>query len=383
MHDCPDNTENTDGLDPAEQTRYARHLILPLFGETGQQRLKNARVLFVGAGGLGCAPALYLAAAGVGTIGLADDDVVAESNLQRQVLYTTADIGRPKVEAARERLLALNPHIKVLTHPHRLTAANALEVMRAYDVIIDGTDNIPARYLINDAAFFLKKPWVYAGVHQFEGQCCVFAPDGPCYRCFFRDPPRPEDMPSCAEAGVIGVVPGQMGLMQANEVIKLLSGIGEPLTGRLLLYDALETRLREVRIKPDPACPLCGASPSITKLAETAWTCTADDSVPEVSVKEFKVIYDSGQPIFLLDVREESEHRVARIERACLIPLGRLAEQLEQIPRDKPVYCFCKLGGRSAKAVRLLRENGFDVVISLTGGIRAWSEQIDPDVPVY
>lgn len=383
MHENDERKSDFPALSATEKSRYARHLILPLIGEAGQQRLKAARVLFVGAGGLGSSPALYLAAAGVGTIGLADDDTVSESNLQRQVLYTTEDVGRPKVEAARARLQAMNPHIRINMHPERLTAANACTIMQDYDIIVDGTDNIPARYLINDAAHFLQRPWVYAGVHQFEGQCCVFGPGGPCYRCFFRDPPRPEEMPSCAEAGVIGVIPGQMGLLQANEVIKLVCGIGEPLTGRLLLFDALETRLREIRIKPDPECPLCGDRPSITKLGDYTWSCPDGDSPDELSMKEFKVIYDSGDPIFLLDVREVSEYEIARIEKASHIPLGQLAEQLHRVPRDIPVYCFCKLGGRSAKAVRLLRDNGFTDVTNLAGGIQAWSEHVDPDVPIY
>ncbi len=370
-------------LNNKEKARYARHLILPLVGAQGQQRLKQAKVLFVGAGGLGSSPAIYLAAAGVGTIGLIDDDTVSESNLQRQVLYGTGDIGRPKVEAAAERLQAMNPHIHVNGHPERLSAANAEAVFRLYDIIVDGTDNIPARYLINDAAFFLNKPWVYAGVHQFEGQCSLFAPGGPCYRCFFREPPPPEDMPSCAEAGVIGVIPGIMGLLQANEVIKWVCGIGETLKGRLLLFDALESRMREVRIKPDPECLLCGPRPSITEIKEYTWECPSEEPVPEVSVQEFKAVYDAGQGFFLVDVREPSEWGIARIEGAVHIPLAMLEDRAHEIPRNCPVYCYCKLGGRSAKAVRMLRGLGFDNVVGLAGGLQAWSEEIDPDVPQY
>lgn len=376
-----DDSQELPALDAAEKARYARHLILPLIGEDGQRRLKKARVLFVGAGGLGSAPAIYLAAAGVGTIGLIDADTVSESNLQRQVLYHTADIGRPKVEAARDRLLALNPHINVHIHHTRLTAANAREVLYGYDIIVDGTDNIPSRYLINDAAFFLNKPWIYAGVHQFEGQCSLFAPGGPCYRCFFREPPRPEDMPSCAEAGVIGVIPGWMGLTQANEVIKWICGVGESLQGRLLLFDALETRMREVRIKADPDCPLCATRPQITELREYSWHCTADESAAQTSVLEFRAVYERGEGFFLLDVREVSEWDITRIDGAVHIPLGTLPERIDDIPRHIPVYCYCAKGGRSAKAVDLLRAHGFTNVISLNGGLEAWYAHINPDRP--
>jgi molybdopterin/thiamine biosynthesis adenylyltransferase/rhodanese-related sulfurtransferase len=371
-----------------EKIRYARQTILPMIGEAGQTRLKAARVLFVGAGGLGSSPAIYLAAAGVGTIGLADPDMVSLSNLHRQVLHTTSDIDRPKVVSAREKLNAINPHTNIITYQEKINAENAQRILADYDLIMDGTDNLPSRYLINDACFFLKKHFIFAGVFQFEGQCSIFGPGGPCYRCFFREMPPPEEMPSCAEAGVFGVVPGMLGLLQANEAIKWICGIGEPLLGRLLIFDALSVHFREVRIRKDPQCPLCGTHPSIHSIQEYAWSCTADAQsaqahAGEVTVRELSRLREHQPDLYLLDVREQAEWDIARIDGAHLKPLGTLEENFQDIPKDRPVYCFCKAGGRSARAVKFLQSKGFAHAVNIKGGIQAWSEDIDPSVPQY
>ena len=371
-----------------EKIRYARQTILTMIGQAGQTRLENARVLMIGAGGLGSSPAIYLAAAGVGTIGLVDADTVSLSNLHRQILHFTSDIDKPKVVSAQEKLKQINPHVNIITHQERLTAGNALSIFADYDLVIDGTDNLPSRYLINDACFFLNKTFVFGGVYQFEGQCSVFGPNGPCYRCFFRELPPLDEMPSCAEAGVIGVVPGIIGLMQANEAIKWICRIGEPLLGRLLIFDALATRWREVKIKKDPTCPLCGAHPTIHKIEEYAWHCPTEApmtqrSIEEITVQELKQLRDQQPDLYLLDVREQVEWDMARIEGAHLKPLSVLEESFEDIPKDKPVYCFCKVGGRSAMVVKFLKSQGYANVVNVKGGIDAWSEEIDPAVPHY
>ncbi|MBI4309724.1 MAG: molybdopterin-synthase adenylyltransferase MoeB, partial [Candidatus Omnitrophica bacterium] len=363
-----------------EKIRYARQTILPAIGEAGQLRLKGARILMIGAGGLGSSPAIYLAAAGVGTIGLVDPDVVSLSNLHRQILYYTSDVDKPKVISAHEKLKQINPHVHIATHQQRLTAANAKALLADYDLTIDGTDNLPSRYLINDACFFLNKAFIFGGVHQFEGQCSIFGPGGPCYRCFFREMPPPEEMPSCAQAGVIGVVPGIIGLMQANEAIKWVCRIGEPLLGRLLIFDALSARWREVKIKKDPQCPLCGTHPTIHTLEEYVWHCstqeqTMDHPIEEITVQELKQLRDQGPGLYLLDVREQYEWDIARIEGAHLKPLSILEDNFEEIPKDKPVYCFCKMGGRSAMAAKFLKAQGYSHVVNVTGGIHAWSEE--------
>lgn len=365
-----------------EKIRYSRQTILPQVGQEGQTRLKNARVLLIGAGGLGSSPAIYLAAAGVGTIGLVDADTVSLSNLHRQVLHDTTDIDQPKVVSAEYKLKKINPHVNVITHPVRLTAANAQEIISGYDLILDGTDNLPSRYLINDACFFLGKHFIFGGVHQFEGQVSVFGPDGPCYRCLFREPPPPEEMPSCAEAGVIGVVPGIIGLMQANEAIKWICGIGDPLLGRLLLFDALAVRWHEIKIKKDPQCPLCGAQPQIKTLEDYQWAC-ADESIREITVRELNHQRDLQPDLYLLDVREQAEWDLARIEGAHLNPLSSLENNFEEIPKDRTVYCFCKAGNRSDKAIKFLKTQGYTDLVKVKGGIQAWSKEIDPTIPQY
>ena len=377
--------KTTDNFSPNEKIRYARQTILPMIGEAGQMRLKSARVLLIGAGGLGSSPADYLAAAGVGTIGLVDADTVSLSNLHRQILHYTSDIDKPKVVSAREKLQQLNPNIKIIMHQKRFDAENAESILAGYDLALDGTDNLPSRYLINDACFFQKKMFIFGGVHQFEGQLSVFGPDGPCYRCFFRELPPREEMPSCAEVGVLGVVPGIIGLMQANEAMKIICQIGEPLLGRLLIFDALSAHWRSVKIKKDPDCPLCGTHPTINTLKEYAWpSCTTAVPMPqEISVQELKKLRDRQPDLYLLDVREQMEWDIARIEGAHLKPLSALEKNFADIPKDRTVYCFCKVGGRSARAIEFLKSQGYASLVNVQGGLQAWSEQIDPTVPRY
>jgi adenylyltransferase/sulfurtransferase len=368
-----------------EKVRYARQTILPAIGEAGQKRLKAARVLFIGAGGLGSSPAIYLSTAGVCTIGLVDADTVSLSNLHRQILHYTSDVDKPKVVSASKKLQDINTHVHIIAYEERLNAENAKSIIADYDLVIDGTDNLPSRYLINDACFFLHKPFIFGGVHQFEGQCSVFGPGGPCYRCFFRELPPPEEMPSCAQAGVIGVVPGIIGLMQANEAIKWICKIGEPLLGRLLIFDALSVHWREVKIKKDPECPLCGTHPTIYTLQEYTWQCATKDKTmeDEITVQELKQQLDQQPDLYLLDVREQDEWDIAHIEGAHLKPLSTFKENWKDIPKDQPVYCFCHMGGRSAQAVRFLKTQGYSQVANVIGGIRAWSQEIDPSVAQY
>lgn len=372
--------------------RYRRHLTLPEFGLAAQQRLLSARVLLIGAGGLGCPTALYLAAAGVGTIGVVDDDVVDASNLQRQILYGSGDVGRPKVDVARERMLAQNPDVAVETFATRLSSENALGILDRYDVIVDGTDNFPTRYLSNDACVLLGRPNVYGSIFRFEGQASVFdARRGPCYRCLHPEPPPPGAVPSCAEGGVLGVLPGMIALVQATETIKVLTGIGEPLFGRLLLYDALAMRFEEFRLDKDPACPVCGSAPRITSLIDYEDFCgvPAHDRghapLREKSATEVAELRARGEAFLLLDVREPAEATRACIEGARLIPLGDLAERVEELAkwREGTVVVHCKSGGRSAKACATLAELGFRDVWNLTGGIEAWSLTVDPRVARY
>jgi molybdopterin/thiamine biosynthesis adenylyltransferase/rhodanese-related sulfurtransferase len=374
-----------DQFSQDEKIRYARQTILPMIGVTGQTRLKNARVLLVGAGGLGSSPSIYLAAAGVGTIGLIDNDIVSLSNLHRQILHYTSDINKPKVLSAAAKLKEINPSVGIVTHQERLTVENAQNIFKNYDLIIDGTDNLPSRYLINDACFFLKKNFIFAGVHQFEGQLSIFGVGGPCYRCLFREPPPPHEMPSCAEAGVIGVVPGIIGLMQANEAIKWICQIGETLLGRLLIFDALSARWRELKIKKDPECPLCGTHPTIKTLEETSWQCSAEakDPVEEITVQELKALRDKNSELYLLDVREQSEWDIAAIKGAHLKPMSILEKDFRDIPKDQTVYCFCKAGGRSAKAIEFLKSKGYSRLVKVKGGIQAWSQDIDSSILQY
>jgi adenylyltransferase/sulfurtransferase len=376
-----------------EVQRYSRHLIIPEVGVEGQQRLKKARVVCVGAGGLGSPSALYLAAAGVGTLGLVDFDVVDTSNLQRQVLYSTRDAGRRKLDAAAERLAGLNPSVNVVTHETSLSSANALDIFRDYDVVVDGADNFPTRYLVNDACVLLGIPNVYGSIFRFDGQASVFATKGgPCYRCLYPEPPPPGLVPSCAEGGVLGVLPGIIGTIQAAEAIKIVLGIGESLAGRLLTLDALTMQFRTLRLRRDPECPICGDHPTIKALIDyqqfcgiTPATTTASD-VPEVSVEELKAEIDAGRPLWILDVREPREWEICKLPGTTLIPLGELPKRLAEVPQgaDAPdIVVHCKMGGRSAKAVRLLRDHGITNARNLTGGILAWIDRIDPSQAKY
>jgi adenylyltransferase/sulfurtransferase len=374
-------------LSDRERSRYARHLSLPQVGLDGQRKLKGGRVLVVGAGGLGSPASLYLAAAGVGTIGLVDFDRVDESNLQRQVLYTQADIGLPKTDAAVSRLRATNPHINVVAHATRLQAANVADLFQPYDIVIDGTDNFATRYLVNDACVLLGKPNVYGSIFQFEGQMSVFATrGGPCYRCLHPDPPPPGLVPNCAEGGVLGVLPGIVGTVQAVEAIKLILGTGEPLIGRFLVFDALRMRFRELKLPRDPGCPVCGDTPSITTLRDYDEYCDGAAQRQEgdgVTVEELKARMDQKADFVLVDVREPFEHAICEIPGAQLIPLGELAERFTELPRDREVIIHCKTGMRSARAAHFLKGKGYQDVHNLEGGILAWIERIDPGLRRY
>jgi adenylyltransferase/sulfurtransferase len=378
-------------LERDEILRYSRHLIIPNVGLEGQRRLKHSRVLLVGAGGLGSPLALYLAAAGVGTLGLVDFDTVDLTNLQRQVLHGTKDVGRPKLESAQDRIRDVNPHVQVEPHATRLTSANALDIIREYDLVIDGTDNFPTRYLTNDACVLLGKPNVYGSIFRFEGQASVFATAaGPCYRCLFREPPPPGLVPSCAEGGVLGVLPGLIGTIQATEGIKLLLGIGEPLIGRLLLVDALTMQFRTMRLRKDPACPACGTR-ALRELIDYEQFCgitpdlAADGGagVPEIAPAELAARLRRGDDLDLIDVREPYEWDIARIEGARLVPLADLAGALRSLDSARDVVVHCRTGARSAKAVRQLHAAGFRRVWNLAGGIVRWSDDVDPAVPKY
>ena len=369
-----------------ETRRYSRHLLLPPVGPEGQRKLKAARVLLVGGGGLGSPAALYLAAAGIGTIGLVEFDAVSESNLQRQVLYGTADVGRPKLEAARERIADLNPLVQLEAHAARLSAQNALDIVRAYDVVLDGTDNFPTRYLVNDACVLTRRPYVYGSVFRFEGQASVFgAPDGPCYRCLFPEPPPPGAVPDCEEGGVLGVLPGLIGVIQATEVLKLVLGAGDALIGRLLLVDALRMQFRTLRLERDPECPACGTRTLQTLIDYEAFCGIrgGEDTVPEIAPHELAARFAAGDRPLLLDVREPREWELARIEGARLVPLGTLAGAIPSLDREAEIVVMCKSGVRSANAARQLRDAGFRRVLNLAGGIKRWSADVDPRVPTY
>jgi sulfur-carrier protein adenylyltransferase/sulfurtransferase len=367
--------------------RYSRHLIMPEVTTEGQKRLKAARVLCIGAGGLGSPGALYLAAAGVGKLGLVDFDRVDLSNLQRQILHGTKDIGRSKLESARDRLRDINPAIEIELHECRLSSENAQRIVANYDVIVDGSDNFATRYLSNDVCVFTRKPNVYGSVFRFEGQTTVFSPQlgGPCYRCLFPEPPPPEAVPNCAQAGVLGVLPGIIGMLQAIEAIKLIVGIGEPLIGRLLHFDALKMTFRELKLRRDPECPVCGENPTIVAPIDYDQFCGArdDESIPEISVQELKGKMNARDAFELIDVREPFEFEIARIEGAKLIPLGEITDRTDELDRAQTLILHCHSGRRSAQAVRLLKQRGFANVYNLAGGIDAWSEFIDPDVPKY
>ena len=374
-------------LNADELQRYSRHLIMPEVTLGGQRRLKAARVLCIGAGGLGSPAAVYLAAAGVGTIGIVDFDDVDLSNLQRQILHGTKDIGRSKLESARDRLHDINPKIDIELHGCRFSSENATELVSGYDVVVDGSDNFPTRYLSNDVCVFAHKPNVYGSVFRFEGQTTVFAPHlgGPCYRCLFPEPPPPDTVPNCAQAGVLGVLPGIIGLLQAIETIKLIVGIGEPLLGRLLHFDALKVKFRELNLRRDPECPVCGENPTIFSPIDYEQFCGArgEAAIPTMSAHELKRKLDAREAFELIDVREAFEYEIARINGAKLIPLGEIAERVDELQRERPIVVHCHSGQRSAEAVRLLQQRGFANVYNLEGGIDAWSDQVDPSVPKY
>jgi adenylyltransferase/sulfurtransferase len=372
-----------------EVLRYARHLTLPDVGPEGQRRLKDARVLMVGAGGLGSPVGLYLAAAGIGRLGIVEFDAVDLTNLQRQVLHGTKDVGRSKVTSARERIRDVNPFVEVVPHETRLTSANALDILAGYDLVVDGTDNFATRYLVNDACVLLGKPNVYGSVFRFEGQSTVLcAADGPCYRCLYPEPPPPGVVPSCAEGGVLGILPGLVGVIQATEAVKLVTGIGEPLVGRLLLVDALRMQFHTVKLKKDPRCPACGTR-EIRTLADYEQLCGVRgqeewmNGVPSITVAELDARRRRGDDLDLVDVREPHEWQIARIEGARLAPLSSFGQAMPTLDPARDIVVYCRSGPRSARVVQALREAGFPRVWNLTGGIRAWSEQIDPSVPRY
>lgn len=374
----------------AELTRYSRHLMLPEVTQEGQQKLKESRVFVVGTGGLGSPLLMYLTAAGVGNIGIVDFDHVDESNLQRQIVHKTSNIGMPKIESAVATLREINPHVQFKTHSVALRSENALDLIRDYDIVVDGTDNFPARYLVNDACVLLGKPNVYGSIFRFEGQASVFwAEKGPCYRCVFPEPPDPGSVPSCAEAGVLGVLPGVIGTLQAIETIKIIIGQGEPLFGRLLLFDSLKMKFREVRLRKDPACPICGAQRTIRALIDYDQFCgvvpkpASGKESAEISVQDLKKAMDTGADFDLIDVREPFEFEIAKLPGAQLIPLGQISARLGELKKVRTLYTMCKMGGRSAKACQILRDAGFTKAWSVAGGIRAWSEKIDPSVPKY
>ena len=380
-------------LSPEQIGRYGRHLILPELGVEGQKKICATRVLCIGAGGLGSPLALYLAAAGVGTLGIVEFDKVDLSNLQRQVIHGTSDVGRLKAHSAKDTIGRVNPGVKVVLHEVRLTSENALEIIAGYDIVVDGTDNFPTRYLTNDACVLLKKPNVYGSIFRFEGQASLFAPHlgGPCYRCLYPEPPPPGAVPSCAEGGVLGVLPGLIGLIQATEVLKLATGIGESLLNRLLLYDALRMKFRELKLRRDPQCPICGDHPSITSLIDYENFCGVNppDQIKsmhpdEVTVQQLKAALDDPKSgIRVLDVREPNEYQIANIKGTTLLPLSQLAQRFQELDPEQPYYIHCKMGGRSMRALEFLRQQGFKHLKNVAGGITAWSNEIDPSVPKY
>ena len=378
-------------LTNADLARYARHISLPEVGVEGQQKLKSARVLCVGAGGLGSPLALYLAAAGIGTLGIVDFDVVDASNLQRQIIHATNDIGRSKLDSAAEKLAALNPGVKVVKHETTLTSANALDILKDYDIVADGTDNFPTRYLDNDACVLLGKLNVYGSVFRFEGQASVFAArEGPCYRCLYPEPPPPGTVPNCAEGGVLGILPGLVGIIQATEVIKLVLTKGDPLIGRLLLVDALAMRFRELKLKKNSECPVCGENPTVTRLIDYQQFCgLAPQSsqekilnIPQMTVQELKQRLDAGEDLMILDVREPYEYQIANIG-GTLIPMNEVPQRLAEIDRNREIVVQCRSGARSQRIAEFLAAQGYPNVKNLAGGILAWADQIDPKVQKY
>jgi molybdopterin/thiamine biosynthesis adenylyltransferase/rhodanese-related sulfurtransferase len=382
-------SETGAALSNEEILRYSRHLIMPEVAMEGQRKLKAARILCIGAGGLGSPVALYLAAAGVGTLGIVDFDVVDTTNLQRQIIHTTADVGRKKLDSAAERIHAMNPFVKVEPFETRLTSQNALELFRDFDIIVDGTDNFPTRYLVNDACVLTGKPNVYASIFRFEGQASVFAvPDAPCYRCLYPEPPPPGLVPSCAEGGVLGILPGLLGVIQATEAIKLVLGSGDPLIGRLLLVDAMAMRFREVKLRRNPDCPVCGVHPTVTELIDYNQFCGLRQEaapalqVPEIEVEQLKARMDAGEDVFVLDVRDPLEYQICNLG-GYLIPLNELPQRVRELDPGREIVVHCKMGGRGARAVDFLQKAGFEKAVNLKGGITAWADRVDPRVPKY
>ena len=389
----PPLVEPADGLTVDEVRRYSRHLIIPDVGMSGQKRLKNAKVLCVGAGGLGSPALMYLAAAGVGTLGIIDFDVVDESNLQRQIIHGQSDVGRSKAQSARDTVREINPFVRVVLHEERLTSDNAMAVFEPYDLVVDGTDNFATRYLVNDACVLLGKPYVWGSIYRFDGQASVFWADhGPCYRCLYPEPPPPGMVPSCAEGGVLGVLCASIGSIQVNEAIKLIVGIGDPMVGRLMIYDALEMTYRSVKVNKDPECPVCGKNPTVTELIDYDEFC---GTVPEeaqraaagstITARELNEMLASGEGIFLVDVREPNEYEIVSIPGARLIPKGEFMSgaALESLPQDKRIVLHCKTGARSAECLAVVKNAGFADAIHVGGGVIAWVNQVDPSLPVY
>jgi adenylyltransferase/sulfurtransferase len=389
----PPLVEPADELSVDEVKRYSRHLIIPDVGMTGQKRLKNAKVLVVGAGGLGSPALLYLAAAGVGTLGIVDFDVVDESNLQRQIIHGVSDIGKPKAESARDSIQEINPYVEVILHEERLDSDNALDIFRPYDLIVDGTDNFATRYLVNDACVLLNKPYVWGSIYRFDGQASVFwAEYGPCYRCLYPEPPPPGMVPSCAEGGVLGVLCASIGSIQVNEAIKVIDGIGDPLVGRLMIYDALEMSYRSVKVRKDPECPVCGKNPTITELIDYEAFCGAVSEEAQeavqgstITARDLKTMMDNGDNIFVVDVREPNEYEIVSIPGATLIPKGEFLSgaALEKLPQDKRIVLHCKSGARSAEALAVVKDAGFSDAVHVGGGVLAWVNQVDPSLPTY
>jgi sulfur-carrier protein adenylyltransferase/sulfurtransferase len=376
-----------------EVRRYSRHLIIPDVGMTGQKRLKNAKVLCVGAGGLGSPALLYLAAAGVGTLGIVDFDVVDESNLQRQVIHGQSDIGRSKAESARDSIREINPYVNVIVHKARLDSDNAMQIFSDYDLIVDGTDNFATRYLVNDACVLLGKPYVWGSIYRFDGQASVFwAEYGPCYRCLYPEPPPPGMVPSCAEGGVLGVLCASIGSIQVNEAIKVITGIGEPLAGRLMIYDALEMTYRSVKVRKDPECPVCGKNPTVTELIDYEEFCGAVSEEAQeaaagstITARQLKDMQDAGENIFLVDVREPNEYEIVSIPGSVLIPKGEFLSgaALERLPQDKRLVLHCKSGARSAECLAIVKNAGFSDAVHVGGGVLSWVATIDPTLPSY
>jgi sulfur-carrier protein adenylyltransferase/sulfurtransferase len=389
----PPLVEPADELSVDEVKRYSRHLIIPDVGMTGQKRLKNAKVLVVGAGGLGSPALLYLAAAGVGTLGIIDFDVVDESNLQRQIIHGVSDIGRSKAESARDSIHEMNPYVEVVLHEERLDSDNALDIFRPYDLIVDGTDNFATRYLVNDACVLLGKPYVWGSIYRFDGQASVFwAEYGPCYRCLYPEPPPPGMVPSCAEGGVLGVLCASIGSIQVNEAIKVIDGIGDPLVGRLMIYDALEMSYRSVQVRKDSECPVCGKNPTITELIDYEAFCGAVSEEAQeavqgstITAKDLKNMMDNDENIFVVDVREPNEYEIVSIPGATLIPKGEFLSgaALEKLPQDKRIVLHCKSGARSAEALAVVKDAGFSDAVHVGGGVLAWVNQVDPSLPTY